>query len=77
MSKPGQGTVFDGFSSGNGEFVIIELSAVLSNDTPLQQEVLERVSSSRAGAEYQATIKMLTSRADVVKTSVEELSSPY
>ena len=77
MPRPEQGIVYEGLSVGGGDYVVVELSAVLSNDAPLEQEVLQRITQNRAGAEYQAAIKMLTGRAEIVKTPGEELSRDY
>ncbi len=74
MAKPEEGAVYDGFSVGGGEYVIVELSAVLSSDAPLDAEVLERITNNQGGADYQSAVKMLTSQAEVVKTPIEELS---
>lgn len=74
MAKPEQAAVYDGFTVGGGEYVIVELSAVLSSNTPLDEEVLQRITGNQGGAEYQASVKMLTSQAEVVKTPIEDLS---
>jgi len=71
MPKPEQGVVFDGLSQNGGEFVIIELSAVLSNDG--EQENTDNLRSAQGGVDYQSVLKYLGSRADVVKTPLAEI----
>lgn len=74
MPKPDMGVVFDGLSQANGEYVVLELSAVLSNDANVDREALDGLTEARGGAEYQSVLKLLTSRADVFRTPVEDLS---
>lgn len=74
MPKPDMGMVFDGLSQANGEYVVLELSAVLSNDANVDREALDGLTEARGGAEYQSVLKLLTSRADVFRTPVEDLS---
>ncbi|MDH3447869.1 MAG: peptidylprolyl isomerase, partial [Gammaproteobacteria bacterium] len=73
MPKPEQGIVYDGLSLGNGDYVIVELSAVLSSATEVDQEALDRLNDSVAGFEYQAAVKTLMGRAKIVRTPLEEL----
>jgi peptidyl-prolyl cis-trans isomerase D len=73
MPKPDQGTVFDGLSQANGEYVVLELSAVLSNDANVDREALDSLAEAQGGAEYQSVLKLLTSRADVMRTPAEDL----
>jgi len=73
MPRPDQGMVFDGLSQNGGEYVIIELSAVLSNDVaPQNAEILLQ---ARAGADYVSILKYLGERADVVRTPLEEIDT--
>ena len=73
MPKPEQGLVYDGISVGGGEYAIIELSAVMSNNAELDQETADNLQQALGAAEYQSALKYLGSRADVVKTPLEEL----
>ena len=73
MRKPDQGKVYDGLSKSSGEYVILELSAVVSNDTVTDSEALDRLVQGLGNLEYQAVLKLLTSRADITKTPPEDL----
>jgi peptidyl-prolyl cis-trans isomerase D len=73
MSKPEQGPVFEGLSVANGNYAIIELSAVLSNDGNADRKALDELVKTRGGAEYQAALKLLTNRAEVVRTPLQDL----
>ena len=73
MPKPEQGVVYDGVAVGGGEYAVIELSAVVSSATELEQETARNLQRARASAEYQAAVNYLGSRAEVVKTPLEEL----
>jgi peptidyl-prolyl cis-trans isomerase D len=73
MPKPEQGPVFEGLSVAGGNYAIIELSAVLSNDGNVDNKALDELKQARAGAEYQAALKLLTNRAEVVRTSLQDL----
>jgi len=73
MAKPDQGLIYDGLSVGGDSYAIIELSAVVSNNSELDADVLSNLSRARGGAEYQASLKYLGSRSVVVKTPYEEL----
>jgi len=73
MSKPEQGPVFEGLSVANGDYAIIELSAVLSNDGNADRKALDELVKARGGAEYQSALKLLSNRADVVRTPLQDL----
>ncbi len=73
MPKPESGPVHAGLSLANGDYIIIELSAVVSNDAEADPEALDQLAASAAEAEFQAIMKLLTSRADVVLTPPDEL----
>ncbi len=73
MAKPEQGPVYDGLSVTGGEYVIVELSAVLSNDGDSDQEALQGLTSATAEADYGAAVNLLSSRAEVTRTPLEEL----
>ena len=71
MPKPEQGLVFDGLSQNGGAYVIVELSAVLSNDE--EQESTDNFLRARAGVDYQSIQKFLGERAEVVRTPFDEI----
>jgi peptidyl-prolyl cis-trans isomerase D len=73
MSKPEQGPVFEGLPVENGNYAIIELSAVLSNDGNADSEALDELVKARGVAEYQSALKVLSNRAEVVRTPLEDL----
>ncbi|TDJ30041.1 MAG: hypothetical protein E2O57_02020 [Gammaproteobacteria bacterium] len=73
MSKPAGGLVFEGFSYANGGYSLIELSAVLSNDSSPDSGLVETFSAESANLEYQSVIKTLINRAEVVKAPIEGL----
>lgn len=73
MLKPEQGPVYEGLSAADGSYAIIELSAVLSNDGNADRKAIDELTQARAGVEYQAAVKLLADRADVVRTPLEDL----
>ncbi len=73
MSKPVQGLVYDGLSLGRGEYVIIELSAVMSSDAEPEQDSIDNLLQSKGGAEYQSALNYLGARAEVVRTPLDEI----
>jgi peptidyl-prolyl cis-trans isomerase D len=73
MSKPDQGPVFAGLPVEDGNYMIIELSAVLSNDGNTNRKALDELLKARGGTEYQSALKLLTNRAEVVRTPLEDL----
>ncbi len=73
MAKPDPGLVFDGFALAGGGYSIIELSAVLVNDGDVDQKAIEELEQAQGGSEYQSVLKLLTSRADVNRTGIEDL----
>ncbi len=73
MEKPGQGLVYDGRLLNGGEYVILELSAVISNDAELEPKTLQNLIQAQGGAEYLSALKYLGSRADIVRTPLEDL----
>jgi peptidyl-prolyl cis-trans isomerase D len=74
MSKPEQGLIYDGLSPGSGEYVIIELSAVMSSDAEPEQDSIDNLLQSIGGAEYQSALNYLGARADVVRTPLDQIS---
>jgi len=73
MSKPEQGLIYDGLSPGDGEYVIIELSAVMSSDAEPEQASIDNLLQSIGGAEYQSALNYLGARAEVVRTPLDEI----
>ncbi len=71
MKKPEGGLVFEGFSHGNGDYSLIELSAVLSNDSDPDEEGFKNLSAVSANLEYMSVIKALTNEAEVEKSPIE------
>ena len=65
--------VYDGLLLNDGKYVILELSAVISSDAELAPETLQNLTQAQGGAEYQSALKYLGSRADVVRTPLDEL----
>ncbi len=73
MPKPDQSAIFEGLPLASGEYTILELSAVLSNDADTDQKALEGLVQALGSSEYQSSLKLLGSRADVVRMPLEEL----
>lgn len=73
MKKPINGLVFDGLTHANGDYSLIELSAVLSNDSNIDSQRLEAMNSASAAADYAMILKVLSSRAEVVRTPLSQL----
>ena len=73
MPKPEQGLVYDGLTLAGGEYVVVELSAVLSNDANVDKEALEGLKTAEAQAEYLSTVNLISSRAEVTRTPLEDL----
>jgi hypothetical protein len=45
----------------------------MSNDSDVDQEALDRLAEALSASEYQSATKMLSSRAEVVRTPLEDL----
>jgi peptidyl-prolyl cis-trans isomerase D len=73
MPRPNQGVVYDGLSVGSGEYAIIELSAVISNSDKLDKDTVDKLEQAQGEAEYQSALKYLGSRAEVVKTPLDQI----
>ena len=65
MSRPDQGLIYQGLSLANGGYTIIELSAVISNNTNVNQTAIDNLESASASAAYQSVVKLLSDRAEV------------
>jgi len=73
MSKPTSGLVFEGLEQGNGDYSLVELSGVVSNDWEVDVERIKALTTASAAVEYQSVLKAVASSADVVKTPLSEL----
>jgi peptidyl-prolyl cis-trans isomerase D len=73
MAKPGSGQRYEGFSHADGRYSIVELSAVIANDSDQDADKVKALTASQASAEYQAVLKLLASRAEVVRSSLDNL----
>jgi peptidyl-prolyl cis-trans isomerase D len=73
MDKPETGPAYDGFTHPNGDYSLIELSAVVSNDADLDGKGAETLTTASARADYQAILKVLANRAEVVRTPLSDL----
>ena len=67
MDKPDGVQLYEGLSHADGRYSIVELSAVLSNDTDKDTDKLKTLTASQASAEYKAVLKLLATRAEVVR----------
>ena len=75
MPKPEQGLEYDGLSLNGGEYVVIELAAVMSNDAEPEQDSLEKLLEAKGGVEYRSASNYLGARAEVVKTPLDEIDA--
>jgi peptidyl-prolyl cis-trans isomerase D len=73
MIKPANGLVFDGMTHPNGDYSLVELSAVISNDSDIDSKRVEALNSASAAADYQMVLKLLANRAEVVRTPISQL----
>ncbi|MFT5662977.1 MAG: peptidyl-prolyl cis-trans isomerase D [Gammaproteobacteria bacterium] len=73
MDKPDSVEQYEGMSHPDGRYSIVELSAVLANDSDQDVDKVKALTASKAAAEYQAVLKLLASRAEVVRTSLDDL----
>jgi peptidyl-prolyl cis-trans isomerase D len=73
MAKPVSIHRYEGLLHPDGRYSIVELSAVLANDSDQDADKVKALTVSQAAAEYQAVLKLLASRAEVVRTSLENL----
>ena len=77
MARPADGTVvFEGITEVDGDYTLIELSAVESATTdaePDGQQAARQLAQALAEYDYQALTKSLTEQADVIRSSVAEL----
>jgi hypothetical protein len=73
MSKPTSGLIFEGLAQVNGDYSLVELSGVVSNDWEVDAERIEALTTASAAVEYQSVLKAVAGSADVVKTPISEL----
>ncbi|HEY5740029.1 MAG TPA: hypothetical protein VIW27_09910, partial [Gammaproteobacteria bacterium] len=73
MGKPDQGPLFNGLALGNGEYVIVELSAVQSNEDASDEQSLNGLTAAVGEADFRAAVDVLSSRAEVTRTPIDEL----
>ena len=73
MKKPSGTSVFESFEHGNGDYSLVELVAVEIDEADVPDEQIKSLTSAAASQEYQSVLKLLASRADVVKTPASEL----
>lgn len=73
MNKPAADVTIDGMAQTNGDYSIIELSAVISNDVDVDGKRIEALTAASGGADYQSVLKVLSSRAEVLRTPLSEL----
>jgi peptidyl-prolyl cis-trans isomerase D len=73
MAKPDSVQRYEGLSHADGRYSIVELSAVMANDSDQDVDKVKALTASQASAEYQAVLKLLASRAEVVRTSLVNL----
>jgi len=73
MKKPADGLVFDALTHPNGDYSLVELSAVISNDSNIDSKRVEALTAADAGADYQSVLRVLASRAEVVRNPLSEL----
>lgn len=72
MPKPGSEPEFSGVTLGNGDFAIIELSAVQVAETA-DDSTVDALTEATANAEYQSIIGHIKRRAEVVRTPLGDL----
>jgi peptidyl-prolyl cis-trans isomerase D len=73
MDKPDSSQRYEGFSHSDGRYSIIELSEVSSQGSDEDTDIVKALTASQSAAEYQAVLKLLVTRAEVVRTSLEDL----
>ncbi len=73
MARPDVGSVFQGFTHANGDYSVVELLRVNIENTELSSEQVSSLNTAIAGQEYQSVLKVVSSRADVVRTPASDL----
>ncbi|MCP4236640.1 MAG: hypothetical protein GY770_24165, partial [Aestuariibacter sp.] len=77
MNKPDGVAVYQGYPHSNGDYSLIELSAVESVDNESSSEQAKSLAAAAANQEYQSVIKLLANQAEVIRTPLGELESNY
>lgn len=72
MDKPDSFQRFDGFSYPDGRYSIVELSAILSNGSDQDATKVKALTASQSAAEFQSILKLLASRSEVVRATVQD-----
>ncbi len=72
MPKPVTGPQFSGVTTANGDFAIIELSAVQAA-AETDDSAADTLAEATAAAEYQAVVDHIKRQAEVVRTPLDEL----
>ena len=73
MEKPVASKKYAGVPANNGEFTIIELSAVVSSEDNNNEPDQTNTGNQIAQTEYQRLLQVLTDQAEVVRTPIDEL----
>lgn len=73
MTKPVTGSVFQGFTHVNGDYSVVELLGINIGDTELSNEQVSSLNTAIASQEFQSVLKVVSSRADVVRTPTSDL----
>ena len=73
MPRPETGPVYDGVMLSGGDYVVVELSEIGVSLPENEQNNDRQLAEALASADYQALLRLLTSRADVVRTPPEDL----
>ncbi len=74
MPRPDGASMFQGFEHANGDYSLVELTAVsTAEDGDSSEEQLKSLITATAGQEYQSVLKLLANQADVVRTPISEL----
>ncbi len=73
MPKPETGSTFQGFTHANGDYSVVELVSVNTSDNGFTDKQTSSLNTAIAGQEYQSILKVISNRADVVKTPASEL----
>ena len=74
MAKPDGTPRYEGFEHGNGDYSLVALISVdVSQSEAASDEQMKALTTAVAGQEHQSVLKLLASRADVVRTPISEL----
>ena len=74
MPKPDGSSIYQGFQHANGDYSLVELTAVKTvEDSGSSDEQFQSLTTATAGQEYQSVLKLLANRAEVIRTPLSEL----